>query len=79
MFLSFDERMPDFHEYIVAYGNNEKLETMEVDDISAKRAYNSVKNWLSNTNKQVYGVYAKTRNSEYNQPVLLVNEMGEYV
>lgn len=77
MFLCFDDQMPNFYEYIVAYGNNEGVETVEVDDITAKRAYNSVKNWLSNTSKQIYGVYE--RNKKYNKPVLLIDETGEYV
>lgn len=79
MFLCFDEQMPSFHEYIVAYGSNEGIETVSVDDITARKAYESVKNWLLNTNKQIYGVYIKERNKEYNEPILLINEMGEYV
>lgn len=77
MFLCFDDKIPNFREYIVTYGNNEGVETVEVDDITAKRAYNSVKNWLSNTSKQIYGVYE--RNKKYNEPVLLIDETGEYV
>ena len=77
MFLSFNKRMPEFREYIVAYGNNEGVETVNIDDLTAKRAYNSVKNWLHNTDKQIYGVYIKRWND--NEPILLINEMGEYI
>lgn len=69
MFLFFDERMPNLAKYIIIYGNNESV---EVDDLTARRAYESAKSWLADSDKKIHGVYTKKR-------VLLIDEAGEYV
>ena len=74
MFLCFDERMPNLAKYIVIYGNNESV---EVNDFTAKRAYNSVKNWL-NGSKEIHGVYSGKKDA-YGKRCLFIDETGEYV
>lgn len=55
MFLCFDDASLNLQKYIVTYGNHESV---EVDDLSAERAYESVKNWLKGTDKEIYAAYS---------------------
>lgn len=74
MFLCFEEGMPNLAKYIVIYGNNESV---EVNDFTAKMAYNSVKNWL-NGSKKIHGVYSEEKDA-YGKHYLFIDETGEYV